>query len=345
MADDNFPNPRVMMFRCLLSTLLVLPALFASAQEKPKAPPRIAISNPLELKDDPDFAIQGEYVGKSRNSDNDVAAAQVIARGTGQFEVKLYQGGLPGDGWNGRKPEVLLAERKKDQVQLWVTKAGQVVEVGTIETEKLVLHKVAELKKVERTSPSLGAKPPEGATVLFAKEGDETNWTKGKIVELSDGKFLNNGITSQKEFGAFTAHIEFRLPWMPNSKGQQRGNSGVYLQNRYELQVLDSFGLAGENNECGGFYTLHKPKVNICLPPMIWQTYDIEFTPAVYDGEKKVKNARATVKQNGILIQDDVELSKSTGGGQPEATGAGPFQLQNHGDPVVYRNIWVQVKK
>jgi hypothetical protein len=178
--------------------------------------------------------------------------------------------------------------------------------------------------------------------VLFGGAGDEKNWNGGKLVKLSDGEYLDMGVTSKDAFGAFKAHIEFRLPWMPNSTGQGRGNSGVYLQNRYELQVLDSFGLKGENNECGGIYTQHKPRVNMCLPPMTWQTYDIDFTPATFgeDG-KKAANARATIRHNGVVIHDDVAFPKECPGGQPERPTPGVFQFQNHGDPVVYRNVWV----
>ena len=165
-------------------------------------------------------------------------------------------------------------------------------------------------------------------------------------MKLSDGEFLGVGVTSKKAFGAFKAHIEFRLPWMPNSTGQQRGNSGVYLQDRYECQVLDSFGLNGENNECGGIYTQHKPLVNMCLPPMQWQTYDITFTNAVAQDGKKVKNARITAKLNGVVIHDDKEITGKTGGarGDPEGT-PGPLQLQGHGNPLQFRNIWVVEKK
>jgi hypothetical protein len=129
---------------------------------------------------------------------------------------------------------------------------------------------------------------------------------------------------------------------MPNSTGQGRGNSGVYLQDRYECQVLDSFGLNGENNECGGIYTQHKPLVNMCFPPLAWQTYDIEFTPAEFDADgKKTKNGRATIYHNGVKIHDNVEFPKECPGGQKEEATPGPFQFQDHGDPVVYRTVWV----
>ncbi len=336
------------MLRLLCAAALVSGSL-AVAQDKPreppKKPPRIAISDPKELKDDKDFAVQGEYVGEG--PDKTKWGAHVIARGEGKFEVKWYHGGLPGAGWDGKKPEVLTGERKDDKVMLSMTKDGKSNEVGVIENGKLMLAIVAEMKKVERKSPTLGLKPPDGAAVLFAGEGDEKNWENGKLASLSDGKFLAaSNPRSKSAFQSFTAHIEFRLPWMPNSTGQGRGNSGVYVQDRYELQVLDSFGLSGENNECGGFYTLSKPKVNMCLPPMTWQTYDIEFTAAEFTGGKKAKNAKCVVKHNGVLIQD-FEFTKHTPGGkfQGEVADPGAVFFQDHGDPVVYRNVWVAEKK
>ncbi|MCU0703914.1 MAG: DUF1080 domain-containing protein [Fimbriiglobus sp.] len=324
-------------------------AVVVSAQEKPKdspkteakKPTRIAIADPKELKGDPDFDTQGEYEGEG--ADKTKLAAHVIARGEGKYDVKIYTGGLPGAGWDGKEPKTAKALRSDKGTEV---KDGDKI-VATIAGGRWMKADATgfSLKKVERKSPTLGAAPPKGAVVLFGKDGDEKNWAGGKLVALSDGKFLNNGIKSKQAFRAITAHVEFRLPWMPNSTGQLRGNSGVYLQDRYECQVLDSFGLKGENNECGGFYTLHKPKVNMCLPPMVWQTYDIEFTPAVFEGGKKITNARATVKHNGVVIHDNVELKGPTGGGQEEKDTPGVIQFQNHGDPVVFRNVWVVEKK
>ena len=134
---------------------------------------------------------------------------------------------------------------------------------------------------------------------------------------------------------------------MPKALGQARGNSGMYLLDQYECQILDSFGLSGENNECGGFYTIQKPNVNMCLPPMSWQTYDVDFTGAKYDAEgKKTAKASVTMKHNGVLIHDKLQLPNNTpGGGLDDESQPGALYLQNHGDAVRFRNIWAVEKK
>ena len=204
-------------------------------------------------------------------------------------------------------------------------------------------HKIGELSRVERKSPTLGAKPPAGATVLFDGTSADS-WNGGRVTE--DG-LLMAGCTSKPSFRDFSLHLEFQTPFMPAARGQGRGNSGVYLQNRYELQVLDSFGLEGLDNECGGFYSIKAPAVNMCYPPLAWQTYDIDFTAARFDDAgKKTKNAVVSARHNGVPIHDNFELPKLTPGGLPqESPGEGPFQLQDHGNPVRYRNIWVVEKK
>lgn len=107
--------------------------------------------------------------------------------------------------------------------------------------------------------------------------------------------------------------------------------------------MLDSFGLDGLDNECGGIYSVSRPRINMCYPPLSWQTYDVDFTAAQYDADgKKTRHARITVRHNGVLIHEDAELPKRTQGG-PTAEGPEPgvVHLQDHGNPVRYRNIWV----
>lgn len=337
------------MFRRLLPALLGLGVVAASAaapaqdkKDAPKKRERVAIADPSKAAADPDFAIQGEYVGAGPGETK--VAAQVVARGLGEFVVKAYHGGLPGDGADMKDVMTGTAATKDGKVTATIKHGADTATavIGSGEMKVAVAGHTFTLKKVERKSPTLGAKAPAGAVVLFGAPGDEKNWAGGNLVKLPDGEFLGVGVKTKQAFGAFQAHIEFRLPWMPNSTGQGRGNSGVYLQDRYECQVLDSFGLSGENNECGGIYTQHKPRVNMCLPPLAWQTYDMDFTPAVFGADgKKTANARATIRHNGVVIHDDVEFPKECPGGQKEAPAPGVFQFQNHGDPVVFRNVWV----
>ena len=130
---------------------------------------------------------------------------------------------------------------------------------------------------------------------------------------------------------------------MPHARGQGRGNSGLYLNDQYEFQILDSFGLSGENNECGGYYSFAKPKLNMCLPPLTWQTYDVDFTMARYDANKnKLKPATATIRLNGVIVHDKYEIPKfNGGGGQSDESLPGAIYVQDHGNPVHFRNIWI----
>jgi hypothetical protein len=130
---------------------------------------------------------------------------------------------------------------------------------------------------------------------------------------------------------------------MPTARDQARGNSGVYIQRRYEVQILDSFGLDGAFNEAGALYRQTPPDFNMAFPPLTWQTYDIWFTPPYFaaDGKTKLANARITVLHNGVAVHWNREITAKTGGGQQEGPTALPIQLQDHGNPVVFRNIWI----
>lgn len=203
------------------------------------------------------------------------------------------------------------------------------------------------MERVEIKPPTLGTAPPAGAVVLFDGKSVDA-WTPTKepwaIVEGGVMEVRKGNTVSKQEFGDAKYHVEFRVPLMPTARGQARGNSGVYIQGRYEVQVLDSFGLKTADNECGGIYKKATPKVNACLPPTEWQTYDITFhAPKFDESGKKVKNAVITVEQNGIVIHDKVEMDSVTPGGvSGEEAKAGPLLLQEHNAKVQYRNIWVQ---
>ncbi|MHC4464140.1 MAG: 3-keto-disaccharide hydrolase, partial [Planctomycetota bacterium] len=193
----------------------------------------------------------------------------------------------------------------------------------------------------------------DNAVVLFDGT-DFSHWTYGddkpigwKIIDGAMKIVPKIGsIMTKRNFRDFKLHVEFKIPQMPpNVKGQGRGNSGIYIQRRYEVQILDSYGREPEYNGGGSIYKFKAPDKNACRMPGRWQSYDIIFRAARFgrsgrDATKK-ENARITVWHNGILIHDDVELQNKTGAGQPEGPEPGPILLQEHGNEAWFRNIWI----
>jgi len=192
----------------------------------------------------------------------------------------------------------------------------------------------------------------KGGKIVLFDGTDFSHWIhpNGKDVqwEIVGGAMRivprTGSIITKRDFKDFQLHIEFKVPQMPpNVRGQGRGNSGVYIQRRYELQILDSYGQPPRKNEGGSIYKFKAPDKNACKKPGEWQSYDITFRAARFDGEgenaKKVKNARITVKHNGDLIHNDVEVPNKTGAGRPEGPDPGPILLQDHGNEVWFRNI------
>ena len=302
------------------------------------------ITDPAVAAKDPNFAVQGEYVGEGKweGEDSVNVGAQVIDLGKDQFTVIVTKGGLPGKGWKRDMPRFSLEGNRDGNVTMLSGKdtlgkiaGGDMAVTGNKGKTSL------SLKRTVRHSSTETAKAPEGAVVLF----DGTTAEKFEHGTLLPDKNLESEATSKQGFGDYTLHVEFRLSYMPLARGQGRSNSGVYLHDCYEIQVLDSFGLEGENNECGGFYQLRKPDVNMCYPPLNWQTYDIDFTAPKYEGDKKVANAKVEVRHNGVVIHPAFELEHGTPGRQDEGPAPRPLYLQGHGNKVEYRNIWVKEKK
>jgi hypothetical protein len=276
-----------------------------------------------------DYRLQGEYTGEG-------FGAQVVAIGAGRFRAVLYPGGLPGAGAETAAAVTATGRDDGDAVALEGDFDGALGE-GTLRV-RTAGGQSALLRRVERESPTLGAAPPSGARLLF----DGADVSAFAEATLDPRGFLAAGARTREAFDSFTLHVEFRTPFMPDARGQFRGNSGVYLQNRYEIQVLDSFGHLPEADDCGAIYEQRAPDRNMSLPPLVWQTYDVEFQSARFD-ESGARTAPAvvTVRHNGVLVHDRVALAGPTGRGEPEAPAPGPLVLQDHWNPVVFRNVWL----
>ena len=210
-------------------------------------------------------------------------------------------------------------------------------------------------RKPEVVTPGKGSLPPSDAIVLYGGGGDLDNWeseNKGPA-KWTAGEELTvarrtGGIKTKQEFGDMQLHIEWRSPAEVVGDGQGRGNSGIFLMGKYEVQVLDSYNNETYyNGQAGSIYKQTIPLVNACLPPGEWQVYDIIFKAPVFNDDGTLKSSGyVTVIHNGVLIQNHVEIKGTTENiGKPKNDphqAKLPLSLQDHGNPVSYRNIWVR---
>jgi hypothetical protein len=311
--------------RCFVLGLFVLITASPLIAETPAAPDALAI--------------QGEYAGKR-------IGIQVIALGQSRFEAYLLKGGLPGDGWNRRTRVRYLGETADGATRL-VDFDGNVAEItdgSQTQLRKADGKAWMTLNKVHRESPTLGAKPPDDAIVLF--DGSNLDaWRDGAA--MTDDGLLKAGATTRQAFGDCTLHVEFLMSFEPAKRDMSRGNSGVILNGRYEVQIVDSFGLWPNRIYNAAIFELRDPDHDVTYPPGGWQTYDIDFTATRIDANgNKTADARITVRHNGKLVHDDFAIPRMTNAAfrelrkKPEGD-AQPLLLQDHGSPVRFRNVWI----
>jgi hypothetical protein len=283
----------------------------------------------------PELTVQGTYQGTWKDAKNEgKLEADVIALGNDTYKAYLRQyrdtklaaraeldgkadGGkvaFEGKNWKGEWANARITGAYGEGVQF-------------------------ALERLVKEPPTLGKEPPEGAVVFLDGKSfvrvikrDRADW---KLIGEGGIEVPRGGIRTKEAFeGSFDCHIEFRCNFKPAARGQGRGNSGFYLPNGSEIQVLDNFGFEPYKGSCGAIYGQKPPDENASLPPMQWQTYDVEYRTKSKRG-KKTGKPWVTVYHNGIKIHDGVELRRPLREGQ--------FRLQDHGNPVGYRNFWLVV--
>lgn len=326
--------------------------LFLSVITMAFSPVSFAADNPSPSGDPFIGAFEGSY--KAAGRPDYAATGQVINVGRGIYKAKVGFGVNDGSQQYGyveihgsaQGPKLMLSGYSNDvhwsgSIQDGKLRIGQGSHyAGSFSMEKVIHH-----------SPTEGLRPPRGAEVILPyEEGKKTNldaMTNQKWEILENGVIRVKGGSgdnkTKNSYGDVTIHLEFKLAHMPNQHGQSRSNSGVYVQDRYEAQILDSFGLMSGSGDCGGIYEQAIPLVNACYPPGQWQTYDIEFNAARFDKDGGVKSYPSMkVVLNGITIHENHVFEKVTGGAiNEEVPEKGRIRLQDHGDPVEYRNLWV----
>ena len=211
--------------------------------------------------------------------------------------------------------------------------------------------------EVRVVTPGTGTQPPSDAIVLLdgknlnewmsAKDSTAAKWDLNAAEGSATVKPGTGDLMTKRSFGDFQLHLEFREPSVVKGEGQGRGNSGIFLQNRYEIQVLDCFqNRTYSNGQTGAVYKQSIPLINACRKPGEWQTYDILYTAPRFNSDGiRITPAYVTLLHNGVVTQLHTEIKGSTeyiGLPKNEAHGKAPIRFQDHGDLVSYRNVWLR---
>jgi hypothetical protein len=325
-----------------------------------------------------ELMLQGEYVGKDGEKS---VGAQVVARGDKSFHALVLDGGLPGDGWNGGRYGLLESGPLSDGRAEFRSPTDEGLS-AVLDDNGLMLNRGDRktlLKRAERKSATLGQQPPAGAVVLFGGATPNMDaFEERKDIEgltapmMFEGHMLAGAVT-KRQFRDYKLHVEFMTGWEPQNIPWRRADAGIYMLSRYEVAIGDSFGfdfdlsgatsphrgklldetntswkfpMAKNNNAprvCGSVFTYPSNVPNSCLPPLVWQTLDIDFTaPRFDDSGKKTAKAVISVKLNGHQTVNKQEVNGPTPHGfkGPE-TPSGPIWFEAFGRRVLYRNIWI----
>jgi len=336
----------------LLSALMAAPLKAASEAWEDIAPADAKLMGDYEGEwTDPP---EGHYYAGNR-----MVAAQVINIGKERYRIVIMQE------LNRRAHTYVETVAEADGEKIVFKEGNWSGEItpegfsGSVEQGNNTIHFAME--RGVRSVPALGKNPPDGAVVLFDgsnldawqhPDGRDVTWhlLEDGVMEVSkrDNEAeppVGGDIITRENYTDVFLHVEFRYPVEPERRGTDRGNSGVFLQNTYEVQILNSYGLEGLWNEGGALYKVWPPQVNASFAPMEWQVYEIRYRAPRWEGDEKVENARITVHHNGLLIHNDVEIPYgtthfATGRGN-EPQDAAPIRLQDHGNPIQFRNIWL----